>query len=116
MAVPISYQASSEFAIHFGPKVYYYSYKVSSSISSSGGPDPFSESRSLRRSYFSPGISLGVRFDTISPEVTVVLVENKLVPYLGVAFRPSFLISSIDWTQLATAIHAVANPLSLQID
>ncbi len=92
LAVPISYQASSEFAIHFGPKVYYYSYKVSSSISSSGGPDPFSESRSLRRSYFSPGFSLGVRFDTINPEVTVVLVEKKLVPYLGVAvrLRPSF--------------------------
>ena len=90
LAVPISYQLSSEFAIHFGPKFYYYSTKVSSSLSSSGGSDPFSESRSLRRSYFSPGVSLGVRFHTIIPEVTVVLVENKLVPYLGVAFRPSF--------------------------
>jgi len=83
LAVPISYQVSNSFAIHFGPKFYYYSTKVSSSLSSSGGPDPFSESRSLRRSYFSPGISLGLRSDRVTPEVTVVLVENKLVPYLG---------------------------------
>ena len=87
LAAPLSYHFSPHVALLFGPRLYNYFYSAFYEYRLLQASDNSYQYHQNQSSHFLPGFSLGAQFAKFRTEATFVFMQDKIVPFAGVALR-----------------------------
>jgi hypothetical protein len=85
--IPMSYEFSENFALHFSLDLIKYFHVLSTDFSYSSSSDSFGDSEEFSDNFLNPGISAGCRWKHIYPEVKTVYADDELMIFFGIAFK-----------------------------